>query len=111
MDSENCALLKEAAIDVFSENLKSVKASPGWAKVRESMALADELMDVIFINKKRPALADETDDEERDDKRMCVSTLRRKLKDKGLDVEGSREMLIRPLEQIQHGDGSGNSSN
>jgi hypothetical protein len=107
-DAKNCALLKEAAVDFFVENAKSVKASPGWAKILESAALLDELLDVVFINKKRPAPADESGDEGRDYKRMCVSTLRRKLEDKGLDVDGSREMLISRIEQGE--DTSGNSS-
>jgi hypothetical protein len=38
---------------------------------------------------------------------MRVSTLRRKLDEKGLDVDGSREMLISRLED---GDGSENAS-
>jgi speckle-type POZ protein len=108
VDAKNCALLKEAAVEFFAENAKSVKASPGWANLRESAALLDELMDVVFINKKRPAPAYQSD-EETDYKRMCVSTLRRKLEEKGLDVDGSREMLISRIEQGE--DSSGNSSN
>jgi hypothetical protein len=95
-DAMNCALLKEAAIDFFAKNAESVKASSGWAKIRESVALMDELIEVLVVNKKRSAPADA--DEERDYKRLCVSTLRGKLEVKGLDVDGSREMLISRLE-------------
>jgi hypothetical protein len=96
-DAMNCALLKEAALDFFAEYAKSVKASSGWEKIRESAALMDELVEVLVNNKKRLAPADESD-EERDYKRMCVSSLRRKLDEKGLDVDGSRDMLISRLE-------------
>jgi speckle-type POZ protein len=106
-DSQNCALLKEAAIEFFAENAKSVKASPGWAKLRESAALLDELMDVLVNNNKKRSAS--VDSEERDYKRMCVSTLRRRLDEKGLDVDGSREMLISRLDEGENGDGSGNA--
>jgi hypothetical protein len=108
-DAKNCALLKEAAVDFFAANAKSVRASPGWAKLRESAALLDELMDVVFINKKIPDPADQSD-EETDYKRMCVSTLRRKLEDRGLDVDGSREMLISRLEEGPNDAGIGRTS-
>jgi hypothetical protein len=95
-DAKNCALLKEAAIDFFAKNAESAKASSGWAKIRESAALMNELLDVVFINKKRPA---PVNSDELDYKRMCVSTLRKTLEEKGLDVDGSRKMLIRRLEE------------
>jgi speckle-type POZ protein len=107
-DAKNCALLKEAAMNFFAANPTVVMSSSGWAKIRESAALLAELMDVVFSNKKRPAPADDSD-EQRDYKRMCISTLRRKLEDKGLDVDGSREMLISRIEKGD--DSSGNSSN
>jgi hypothetical protein len=51
---------------------------------------------LLSSNKKSPAPANA---EERDYKRMCVSSLRRKLDERGLDVDGSRDMLIRRLEE------------
>jgi hypothetical protein len=56
-----------------------------------------ELMEVVFIKKKRSAPI--ASDEERDYQRMYVSDLRRQLDEKGLDVDGSREMLISRLEE------------
>ena len=41
-------------------------------------------------------------DSERDHKRMRVATLRQKLDDKGLDVDGSREMLAARLEEAEN---------
>jgi speckle-type POZ protein len=108
-DSKNCALLKEAAIEFFAENAKSVKASPGWAKLRESADLLDELMEVLVNNnKKRSTPADA--DEMKDYKHMCISSLRQMLDEKGFDVDGSREMLINRLEERENDDGSGNAS-
>jgi speckle-type POZ protein len=96
-DAKNCALLKEAAMDYFVENPTSVMSSPGWANMRESAALLTELLEVAFSNKKRSAPA--ASNEARDNKRMCVSALRRRLDEKGLDVDGSREMLVSRLEE------------
>jgi speckle-type POZ protein len=90
-DAKNCALLKEAATDFFAANPTSVMSSLGWEKVEESLPLMKELMAVLASNKKR----------ERDHRRMCVSALRRKLDEKGLDVDGSREMLISRLEEVE----------
>jgi hypothetical protein len=107
-DAKNCALLKEAAIEFFAANLESVMSSSGWANIRESAALLAEVMEVLATRKKRPAPANESD--ERDYKRMRVSSLRRQLDEKGLDVDGSREMLISRLEEEENDDGSGNVS-
>jgi hypothetical protein len=106
-DAKNCALLKETAMDFCAANLASVRSSPGWGKVEESFPLLKELMAVLRSDKKRPAPADA---EERDCKRMCVSSLRRKLDERGLDVDGSREMLVRRLEKGENDDGSPNNA-
>jgi speckle-type POZ protein len=108
-DAKNCALLKEAAMEFFAVNPAVVMSSPGWGKVEESLPLMKELMAVLASNKKRPAPVDDSD-EETDYKRMRVSTLRGKLEEKGIDVDGSREMLISRIEQGD-ADSSGNSSN
>ena len=93
----NCAMLKEGAMDYFIKNAQDVMASEGFEQVKESPAVMAELMAVGFCgNKKRPASA--LADDDRDYKRMRVATLRQKLDDKKLDVDGSKEMLISRLE-------------
>jgi len=95
-DATNCAMLKEAAMDYFVENAQKVMESDGFALVKESPSVMAELMTLGF-GKKRPA--DSADaDEGRDYKRMRVATLRKKLDEKGLDVDGSKEMLVSRLE-------------
>jgi hypothetical protein len=102
-------LLKERAMGFFAANPTSVVSSSGWAKTRVSAALVvTELMEILVSIKKRLAPADA---DEVDYKRMCVSTLRRMINDKGLDVDDSREMLISRLEEVENGYGSSNSSN
>ena len=96
-DSANCALLKETATAFFLSNAKDVRNTEGYAKLRESPHVLEELLfKAAEANDKRPASADL---DERDPKRLCVSALRSELNDKGLDVDGSREMLVSRLEE------------
>ena len=99
-DGMNCAMLKEAAMDYFVTNAQNVMASEGFGQVKESPAVMAELMAAMASgSQKRPASSDA--DSERDFKRMRVSTLRQKLDDKGLDVDGSKEMLVSRLEEAE----------
>jgi len=96
-DATNCAMLKEVAMEFFAENAQAVMASKGFNQVAESPAIMREMMAIGFGGrKKRPASSNA--DSERDYKRMRVSTLRQKLDDRSLDVDGSREMLVSRLE-------------
>jgi hypothetical protein len=103
-DSKSCALLKEAAILFFVANLELVMSSPGWANITESLPLMKEIMEVLASEKKRSASADK-----KDYKHMRISVLRMKLDERGLDVDGSREMLIKRLEEGENNSGSDNS--
>ena len=95
-DGTNCAMLKEAAMDYFVKNAQPVMASEGFEQVKESPAVMAELMTAALGGKKRPVSADTNAD--RDYKRMRVATLRQKLDEKELDVDGSKEMLVSRLE-------------
>jgi hypothetical protein len=97
-NAKHCALLKEVAMTFFAANPTSVMFSPGWEKVEELLALIKELMEVVANNNKKKS-APAASDEERDCKRMCVAAVRRKLEDEGLEVDGSKEILIRSFEE------------
>jgi len=90
-DSHSCPLLKEAAINTFRSNPTKVMESCGWATLEESAALLSELMRATF--RKRPRGCDD----ENDPNNMDVSTLRSILEEKGLDVDGTKQMLIQRL--------------
>ena len=101
-DATNCAMLKEAAMDYFVKNVQDVMASDGYEQVAESPAIMREMMAAMaFSSKKRPAPAD-SDGDGRDYKRMRVASLRQKLDEKGLDVDGSKEMLVSRLEEAEN---------
>lgn len=96
-DATNCAMLKEAAMEYFVANADDVMSSEGYKQVAESPAIMGEMMAAVVAgNKKRSAGS--LDNDGRDYKRMRVATLRKKLDDKKLDVDGSKEMLISRLE-------------
>ena len=96
-DATNCAMLKEVAMEYFVQNAIDVMESDGFKQVEESPAILKELLKVGVGGKKRTA---ETGaEEERDYKRMRIATLRQKLDERGLDIDGSKEMLVARLEE------------
>ena len=98
-DATNCAMLKETAVEFFVENKDDVMASEGFAQVKESPAVLTELIAAMPCGSKRPASSDAG--AERDFKRMRVATLRQKLDEKKLGVDGSKDMLISRLEAAE----------
>ena len=99
-DATNCAMLKENAMEFFVKNALDVMASEGYEQVAESPETMREMMAAMASgSKKRPASSDA--DAERDYKRMRVATLRQKLDEKKLDVDGSKDMLISRLEAAE----------
>ena len=93
-DATNCALLKEVAM----EYAEAVMASTGYEQVAESPAILREMMtEMVSGSKKRSS--DDTVVNEREYKRMRVATLRQELDTKGLDVDGSKKMLVSRLEE------------
>ena len=95
-DGTHCAMLKEAAMDFFVANSEAVMESSGYADLKESPDLLNELLTAALVGSKKRS--EHSGPDNRDYKSMRVSTLRQKLDDKGLDVDGSREMLISRLE-------------
>ena len=98
-DATNCAMLKEVAMDYFVENANDVMESDGFKQIEESPAILKELLKFGVGDKKRPA--DTSTDAGRggDFKRMRIATLRQKLDERGLDIDGSKEMLVARLEE------------
>ena len=100
-DGTNCAMLKEAAMEYFVANAQVVMASDGYREVTKSNKIMAEMMAAMAAgNKKRPAES-ANEAEGRDYKRMRVATLRQKLDEKGLDVDGSKEMLVSRLKEAE----------
>ena len=101
-DSKNCALLKEATMDYILENNDVV-----LEHVRFDDAPGSLVSDVLAaiargkIRKEgRGGAADADEYSASHFNSMRISDLRRMLHNKGLDVDGSREMLIASLEKV-----------
>ena len=93
-EAKNCALLKETVLDFMVENKVEVlqklsfKDAPG--------TLINDVFAAVARGEKKSGNDASNDDQ------LCtmrISDLRRKVHEKGLDVDGSREMLIAALEE------------
>jgi hypothetical protein len=88
-DGHSCALLREAAFEYCAAHPRAIKQSEGWNLLKES-PLCAELVGAA------PTKFSATDIDS-----MRVATLRRKLEEKGLDVDGTRETIIRRLKESE----------
>ena len=92
-DSKNCALLKEAAMDCIVDNKSEAIKRFSFNDV-PSYLMKDLLTAVARGEKEGDASSDPNDFST-----LRVSTLRKKLHEKGLDIDGSRETMIELLEE------------
>jgi hypothetical protein len=93
-DARNCALLKEAAMDFIADNKSEAIAKLSFDDVPGH--LMKDLLTSVARGEKE-GLDASTDPN--DFNTMRVSTLRKMLHDKGLDVDGSRETMIATLKE------------
>jgi BTB/POZ domain len=87
-DSISCAYLKESALDEIAFVPESVFRSEGWTRVMKSERLIMEVMRARYCEPN-------VEDKQCRAECMSVNTLRCKLEAKGLDVDGSRETLVK----------------
>ena len=97
-ESKNCALLKEAAMDYVVANKADV-----IKKLSFNDAPGTLLNDMLtaFVRSETEGATPAGGNDENDISSMRVSELRRKAHEKGLNVDGSREMLIVALKAVQ----------
>jgi speckle-type POZ protein len=109
-DAKNCALLEEAVIDFLVENSAEAVEKISFKDVPGH--LMKDLLVVISRDWKKDATGTAAVDEL---STLRVSALRRKLAEKGLDVDGSREAMIESIknnstesdDDNNNGDGDG----
>ncbi|KAL7554459.1 hypothetical protein ACHAWF_017915 [Thalassiosira exigua] len=80
-DEKNCALLKESAMDFVAQHQKEVMATVSFIENAPGYLIKDLLMAMNMEDS------------------MRVANLRKSLHDKGLDIDGSREMMIALLKE------------
>ncbi len=90
-DAKNCALLKEAVMNFLAENSAVAHEKISFRDVPGCL-MKDLLL--AFSNNRKKDTSGTTTDELTS---LSVSDLRRKLAEKGLDVDGSREAMIESI--------------
>jgi hypothetical protein len=88
-DAHSCALPQEAALEFCLANPVAILDSEGWDQLKESPTFLAEL-----FRGASPTKFSETNYET-----MRVATLREKLDEEDLEVDGTRETLIRHLKE------------
>ena len=87
----------EEAIKFCVANLSAVKDSAGWAKMKESPDMLNELILAVVASN----CANQDDPEDSSTKiyeSMSVGMLRNELDEHNLDLDGTREILIQRLQ-------------
>jgi hypothetical protein len=97
-ESKNCALLKEASMDYIVENKAEVIEKLSFADTVPGTLMRDLLVATV-MGEGNVGGADVNVDSQYDSLR--ISELRKRAHEKGLNVDGSREMLIAALEAVQ----------
>lgn len=98
-DGHVCPLLKEICMKVYKEDASTVMQSKGWTKVVESNALLQELLKFSVAKQHEDATERHKQDVKIDYDSMDVRRLRERLESLNLDLDGSREMLIKRLKE------------
>ena len=88
-DANDCALLKEAAMDMVVANQVEITKSNGWKALKESSTL---LADVFEQQTAASAREDSN----------TVSALRKRCAEMGLEVDGTKEMLRKRCEAVEN---------
>ena len=99
-DAKNLALLKEAVMDYIVKNKKKVMKRVSFEAVpgdiyKDLLAAVSRVLE--------DSDEDDSDDEQNEEKddyaSMGIGALRRKLDERGIDIDGSRDMLIAALKK------------
>ena len=93
-DSKNCALLKETVMDFVVKNKAEILKKKTLANATEG--LTNDILAAMMRGERKSG--DRANDNAVEYSSMCISELRSNAHAKGLDVDGSREMLIAALE-------------
>ncbi|OEU07609.1 hypothetical protein FRACYDRAFT_251031 [Fragilariopsis cylindrus CCMP1102] len=93
-DSYSCALLKEAAMNLYASNPSAVRGSEGWSELKESTYLLDELLEFMSYKNDHDATTTTNTVDNLD-----VTSLREQLQESKLEVDGSRSMLVERLKK------------
>ena len=95
-DGKHCALVKEQIMDFFMENKRAVHKIISSNENSLPPSVAADILAATMI---KDAENSNHIRDYADCNMMRVCSLRQKLQDRGLDIDGSREMMIARLEE------------
>jgi len=96
-DTKKCALLKEKVMEYLVDNAQEVLDKLDLKDTPESSTLFRDFMTAVALGKNKNK--DYDGDDPTKVKTMCINVLRRKLSERGLEIDGTREMLVASLEE------------
>eukprot|EP00804_Cyclotella_cryptica_P015156 CCRYP_000713-RB/>CCRYP_000713-RB protein AED:0.39 eAED:0.31 QI:0/-1/0/1/-1/1/1/0/145 len=94
-DAKDCALLKEKVMDYFVSYAEEIRRTPSFQRIEESAHVMVELMDALLSKRMLRSFA--LGEKDLEYSSMGVNLLRTKLEERGLDVDGSREVFNLPI--------------
>ena len=96
-DTMKCALLKEKVTEFMVDNVQEVLGKISLKDAPQSATLFHDVMTAVALGKNKNK--DYDGDDPTKVKTMCINVLRRKLSERGLEIYGTREMLVASLEE------------
>ena len=106
-DSKNCALLKEAAMDYMAENKDKVRGKISFHDAPGS--LLNDFIEAISRGESKGSQGTDDNNVDKQYNTLRISELRKKAYEIGLNVDGSREMLIDALKKVHELESKDNS--
>jgi speckle-type POZ protein len=106
-DSKNCALLKEAAMDYMAENKDKVRGKISFHDAPGS--LLNDFIEAISRGESKGSQGTDDNNVDNQYNTLRISELRKKAYEIGLNVDGSREMLIAALKKANELESKDNS--
>jgi len=95
-DSHSCPLLKEATMKLYeNNNASTIMESEGWSKIEESPRLLVEIL--RFVCNVKQQTQQQSSSTTTIETNLDVTSLRERLLDANLDIDGSQEMLMERL--------------
>ena len=90
-DSHFCPLLKEASMNIYNNDANAVMESEKWCYVEESSRLLSELLKFCKVGKQ---ISSDEDSVNFVTENLDVTSLRNRLLEANLDIDGNKEILI-----------------
>jgi hypothetical protein len=100
-DSHSCPLLKEASMKLCASDASVVMESEGWLQIKESPRLLEEILKFCMV--KAPVVSDSNrtkkDNNNNIVENLDVTSLRERLLEANLDIDGNRQILVERLKE------------